>query len=349
MNDIHFISRPCCNIIWTFVYAILKLYPIRSTQIKPAIMTTALLKSSLFKQHDTGTGHPECAHRITAIEDALTANNLLSALSIVDPIAASIDDVSLIHPHEYVERVRLACESGAGYVDTPDVPISNQSYDAAIHAVGGVLAVCDFVVSGDINNGFALIRPPGHHAERNMALGFCLFNNVAIAARHLQLRHGLERIVILDWDVHHGNGTQHLFESEADIFYISLHQYPHYPGTGAASETGIGAGEGATLNCPMPAGSGDLAYHEAFTEQILPAIENFGPDVILLSAGFDAHRADPLGNINLTVESYAWMTDAMLDVAQRRCGGRLISLLEGGYNLQALAESASRHIEILSK
>ena len=199
-----------------------------------------------------------------------------------------------------------------------------------------------------LNNGFALIRPPGHHAERDVALGFCLFNNIVIAACYLQQEYGLEKIVILDWDVHHGNGTQHSFESDPSIFYISLHQYPHYPGTGAYSETGIGDGSGTTLNCPMPAGSDDSHYEQAFREKILPAVNDYGPDAILISAGFDAHQADPLGGINLSTAFYGWMTERMLETADQHANGRLISVLEGGYALDALAASVSGHLQSLA-
>ena len=202
-------------------------------------------------------------------------------------------------------------------------------------------------MTGTADNGFAMIRPPGHHAENDVAMGFCLFNGIAIAARYLQKNYGLERILILDWDVHHGNGTQHTFEQDPTVFYISLHQFPHYPGTGARSETGIGAGEGATLNCPMSPGLGDEHYRQAFTEVILPRARKFAPDAVLISAGFDAHFADPLGSINLESQSYVWMTQAMMELADQCCDGRLISVLEGGYDLGALAESVSEHVNVL--
>ena len=226
--------------------------------------------------------------------------------------------------------------------------MSQASFEIALLAAGGVLALADAVIQGKANNGFALVRPPGHHAERDVALGFCLFNNIAIAARYLQQEYGLEKIVILDWDVHHGNGTQHSFESDPSIFYISLHQYPHYPGTGAYSETGIGDGSGTTLNCPMPAGSDDSHYEQAFREKILPAVNSYSPDVILISAGFDAHQADPLGSINLSTAFYAWMTERMLETADQHANGRLISVLEGGYALDALAASVSGHLQSLA-
>jgi acetoin utilization deacetylase AcuC-like enzyme len=204
-------------------------------------------------------------------------------------------------------------------------------------------------MQGEAENGFALIRPPGHHAESGEALGFCLFNNVAITAKYLKRRYGLEKILILDWDVHHGNGTQHTFEDDPSVFYVSVHQYPWYPGTGSHSETGTGAGNGATLNCPMPAGSGDEDYRAAFGQTILPAARAFKPDAVLISAGFDAHAADPLGGINLSTNFYRWMTSEVMEIADSSAGGRVISLLEGGYDLDALASCVVAHVEVLTR
>ena len=214
-------------------------------------------------------------------------------------------------------------------------------------AAGGVTALADNVISREIDNGFALIRPPGHHAERSMALGFCLFNNVAILARYLQKHHGLDRILVMDWDVHHGNGTQHTFEEDPSVLYISLHQYPFYPGTGAAHETGNGRGRGATLNCPMPAGATDEDYRVAFSQQILPKIDAFKPEAVLISAGFDAHRDDPLAQINLSTEFYGWMSQRMMEAAETHANGRLISMLEGGYDLHALSHCIGTHLKVL--
>ena len=222
--------------------------------------------------------------------------------------------------------------------------ISTGSFDIALLAAGGALELADQVASGQLDNAFALTRPPGHHAERDMALGFCLFNNVAIAARYLQRHHGIEKVLILDWDVHHGNGTQHTFEDDPSVLYVSLHQYPYYPGTGAASETGTGRGAGATVNCPMPAGAGDAEYEHAFVERVLPAIDAFAPQFVLLSAGFDAHVDDPLAQMRLSTSFYGWMTARMLEVADRHAGGRLVSLLEGGYDTRALSASVEAHL-----
>ena len=239
------------------------------------------------------------------------------------------------------------CEAGARRLDDPDVSISIESFDIARLASGGTLQLIDSVMRGEIDNGFALIRPPGHHAEFNRAMGFCLFNNVAVGARYLQKEYGLDKILILDWDVHHGNGTQHSFEEDPSVMYVSLHQYPFYPGTGAYSETGIGAGQSATVNCPMPAGASDFHYEQAFTERVLPAISKFKPDAVLLSAGFDAHQSDPLAQINLTTEFYSWMSLRMMEIANQFAEGRLVSLLEGGYNLDYLPLCVATHLKVL--
>ena len=310
-------------------------------------MKTAFLTDPRFAEHETGPGHPERATRLTHTLDHLRTQQWFGQLISVESQLCDERWLRSVHDRTLIERARQVCSQGQAYLDSPDVAVSQASFEIALLAAGGVLALTDAVIHGKANNGFALIRPPGHHAERDVALGFCLFNNIAIAARYLQQEYGLEKIVILDWDVHHGNGTQHSFESDPSIFYISLHQYPHYPGTGAYSETGIGPGSGTTLNCPMSAGSNDSHYEQAFREKILPAVNDYGPDAILISAGFDAHQADPLGSINLSTEFYGWMTERMLETADQHANGRLISVLEGGYALDALAASVSSHLQSL--
>jgi acetoin utilization deacetylase AcuC-like enzyme len=312
-------------------------------------MTTAFLFDPRFLEHDTGRGHPERPDRLRATMVHLRKQAFFDSLTPVHAEVCDLDWIHRIHHPALSERAQAACRERAPYLDTPDVALSGASYDVALLAAGGLLNVLDEVVAGNADNGFALVRPPGHHAEYNNALGFCIFNNIAIAARYLQQQHGLERILILDWDVHHGNGTQHAFESDPSIFFTSLHQYPHYPGTGNRSEAGEGRGKGATLNCPMPAGAGDMDYTEAFSEKILPAIDRFMPDAILISAGFDAHQSDPLGAINLSTDFYGWMTERMLEMADKHCAGRLVSVLEGGYNLDALASSIAVHLRALLK
>jgi acetoin utilization deacetylase AcuC-like enzyme len=310
-------------------------------------MNTAFLSDDRFLLHDTGRTHPECPARLSAALDQLGKQPWFEQLVPVPAVACDKAWLCNVHDLELVRRAEQVCLGGHDYLDSPDVQISKQSFDIALLAAGGVLQLADAVVSGQVDNGFALVRPPGHHAEKNTALGFCLFNNVAIAARYLQRHHGLDKILILDWDVHHGNGTQHTFEDDPSVYYISLHQYPHYPGTGAASETGFGRGSGTTLNCPMAAGSGDDEYQLAFKQQILPGICEFRPEAVLVSAGFDAHYADPLGAINLTTSCYGWMTERLLEIADQYAGGRLMSVLEGGYNLEALAASVSEHLSTL--
>ena len=311
------------------------------------MMKTAFASNPRFQNHVTGQGHPERSSRLAHTLDHLQTKEWFASLQTVDAARCETKWLARVHHRQLIERARASCEQGLPYLDTPDVAISAESFEIACLAAGTVLNLADEVAHGRVDNGFALVRPPGHHAEHNAALGFCLFNNIAIATRYLQDRHGLEKILIVDWDVHHGNGTQHLFEEDPSVFYVSTHQYPHYPGTGAYSETGTGAGKGATLNCPMNAGADNETYTQAFTEKILPAIDAFGPDMILISAGFDAHQADPLGSINLTTEHYAWMTRRLMECADHHCSGRILSVLEGGYDLDALALSVAVHVETL--
>ena len=311
-------------------------------------MTTGLIYDARFLDHDTGAGHPEQPARLTAAVSALDAEPWRAQLRDLSPGAADLRWIETTHRLDYIRHAEATCAAGAAYLDTPDVAISRGSYEIACLAAGAGLGLADALVAGQIDNGFALLRPPGHHAERAMALGFCVFNNVAILARYLQQQHGLDKIAILDWDVHHGNGTQHSFEEDPSVLYVSLHQYPHYPGTGSANECGSGRGRGATLNCPMPAGATDSAYERAFQEQVLPTLAQFRPEVILISAGFDAHRDDPLADVQLSTDCYGWMTARVMEVAERYAGGRVLSLLEGGYHLQRTGECVARHLAVLS-
>jgi len=296
--------------------------------------------------HDTGPGHPERPERLAAIRRHLEAVGLWDELEVIEPIPCPRAALLRVHPEEHLDRVRRACLEAPGWLD-PDTPVSTGSWDAALLSAGGAIAACDAVAAGRAGAAFVATRPPGHHAEADRAMGFCLFNNVAVAARHLQAERGLERVFILDWDVHHGNGTQHLFEDDDTVFYFSTHQYPFYPGTGARAERGHGRGAGFTLNVPMPAGSGDDAYLEVFRDRLLPALEGFRPEFILISAGFDAHRDDPLANMRLTEAGYAALTTLVKEAADRLCGGRLVALLEGGYDLRALAASVEAHLRSL--
>jgi acetoin utilization deacetylase AcuC-like enzyme len=264
------------------------------------------------------------------------------------PIPVHEIDLSLVervHSRAYIDRLRDACGRGLAYIDAPDSAICPVSFDIARLAAGTAVTAVDAVINRTVRNAFCAIRPPGHHVEHNRSMGFCLFNNVAVAARRLLDDHGLSRVLILDWDVHHGNATQHMFESDPRVYFISLHGHPGvtYPGTGYAHERGIGAGEGFTLNIPMPPHAVDADYRRAFAELVLPEASAFRPEFVLVSAGFDAHRDDPLGPIDLDTSSFGWMTDAIVDLADRFCEGRLVSLLEGGYDLNALAQSAALH------
>ncbi len=310
---------------------------------------TGLVTDERYRLHDTGPGHPERADRLVAIDKRLDADGLLKRTERIKPTPAQIDTIALIHDRDYIDRVRVECGKRLEFIDTPDSAVCAKSYEIALLAVGGLLGLVDAVATGKCVNGFAAVRPPGHHAERNRSMGFCLFNNIAIAARHLQKKQKVPKVLILDWDVHHGNGTQHSFEQDATVFYCSFHQHPStcYPGTGWPHETGKGAGAGTVLNLPMSPGLGNDAYREAFEKQFLPAANKFKPDFVLVSAGFDAHARDPLASMNLTVEGFNYMLRATLDLADKHCGGRVVSVLEGGYNLDALAECVADHVRTL--
>lgn len=303
---------------------------------------TAYLFDKLYMDHDTGWGHPEKPERLAAIDARLGKAPYYKDLVRVAPRRADLKHIELIHERGYIERVKEEIDEGAHYLDSMDTAVCRKSYEVALYAAGGGLAMCDAVMKGAASCGFCAVRPPGHHAESGEALGFCIFNNIAIAARYLQQVHGIERVAIVDWDVHHGNGTQHSFESDASVFYISTHQYPHYPGTGAAHERGTGKGAGYTLNLPMNPGSGEEIYRAAFAERIVPALESYRPEIVLISAGFDAHKSDMLSAIKLSSDSFYDFTVMLAEVAARHAQGRMIAFLEGGYDLAALAESAER-------
>ena len=309
---------------------------------------TGFVYDPICLKHDPGRAHPERSARLVATMERLEAEPWFEELVPVAAEPCPPEWLESVHAPEYVARAEAVCRAGAPYLDVPDVGISRDSFDVARIAAGAGIALADRLMAGEIDNGFSLARPPGHHAERALALGFCLFNNVAVLARYLQRRHGLEKILILDWDVHHGNGTQHTFEEDPTVLYASLHQYPFYPGTGAASEEGSGRGRGTTLNCPMPAGARDALYEEAFRTRVLPAIDAFGPDAVLLSAGFDAHADDPLAAVELSTDCYRWMSERIVETADRHAGGRVLSLLEGGYHLEALPRCVAAHLEHLA-
>lgn len=308
---------------------------------------TGFVYHDRFLEHNTGIGHPERADRLRAITKHLNDVQLWQKLQHIIIDDASQEWIVKVHSLDHLKYVQQACYQKFTILDEGDTHICEKSSDIALLAAGGVIAAVDAVMNGILQNAFCAVRPPGHHAERNKAMGFCLFNNVAIAARYSQCKYGVERVAIVDWDVHHGNGTQNIFYDDKTVLYISTHQYPFYPGTGSSSERGTGAGEGYTLNIPMSAESGDEEFQAAFRDEILPSLENYHPDLILISAGFDAHRDDPLANLNLTEESFAHFTTMITDSAAKLCNGRIISVLEGGYNLKALAYSVEAHIRKL--
>jgi acetoin utilization deacetylase AcuC-like enzyme len=305
------------------------------------MVKVAYLYDDIYMQHDTGYAHPECPERLKYINDKIKSLPFYNDLVKVEKKKADYKYIEMIHDRQYIERVKAEIESGNRFLDSMDTVVSQMSFEAALFAVGGCLNMCDTIMSKKANTGFCAIRPPGHHAERNYAAGFCIFNNIAIAAKYLETEYKLERIAIVDWDVHHGNGTQHSFESDPAIYYISLHQYPHYPGTGASTERGIGKGEGFNMNFPMQAGSGDKEYMQAFEKGIIPELEKFKPQIILISAGFDAHTADPLSSIQLSSESYYKFTKLLQGIADKYSEKRIIAVLEGGYDLKALAEGVA--------
>jgi acetoin utilization deacetylase AcuC-like enzyme len=307
-----------------------------------AAMPTLLLSHPDCLKHDTGQGHPERPDRLRAVADALS-DERFGALQRLDAPLADLAAIERLHPRAYVEAIRAASPKRDLVWLDPDTVMSAGSWNAALRAAGAGIEAVDQVMTGKAKNAFCAVRPPGHHAEQTRPMGFCLFNNVAIAALHARQAHGAERVAVVDFDVHHGNGTQDAFWSDKDLFYGSTHQMPLFPGTGALSETGVGN----ICNAPLSAGDGRQQFQEAFRNRILPALHDFAPNVLLISAGFDAHRDDPLAQISLTEEDFAWVTEKLLDMAEKHAGGRLVSMLEGGYNLQALAASTAIHVETL--
>jgi acetoin utilization deacetylase AcuC-like enzyme len=315
-------------------------YPSRSVPGLP--LATLLFHHPAFLDHLTPVGHPERPDRLRALHEALDGDGF-ATLKRVEAPRGEAEWAELAHPARYVEAIRKAIpEDGMTRIDA-DTVASPGSWEAALRAIGAATAAVDAVAAGEAGNAFAALRPPGHHAETATAMGFCLFNTVAIAARHAQRKHGMERVAIVDWDVHHGNGTQEIFWSDPSVLYASTHQMPLFPGTGARSETGVGN----IVNAPLSPGDGTEHFKQAFRDRLLPALREFQPDLILISAGFDAHHRDPLAQINLEADDFAWATAELMAIADRSAGGRVVSLLEGGYDLKGLAASAAAHIRQL--
>jgi acetoin utilization deacetylase AcuC-like enzyme len=310
---------------------------------------TGLLRHANYKLHEPGESHPERPERYDAVVKALERSGVMAKLVPLEPRRANEDEVALCHTRSYIETAKRDIQRGAQVLSTGDTDVSEKSWDVALQAAGGILNTVDAVMKGEVRKAFCVVRPPGHHATPARGMGFCVFNNIAVGARYAQRKHGLERVLIADWDVHHGNGTQDIFYSDPSVFFFSTHQSPWYPGTGAESETGEGRGKGTTLNCPFPAGSGREEILGAFRRKLLPAAKEFKPDLVFVSAGFDSRRGDPLGRFTLSDKDFAELTSVMLEIASVSAQGRLISVLEGGYDLEGLGLASAKHAEALEK
>ncbi len=306
-------------------------------------MATLYLTHPSFLEHDTGWGHPERADRMRAIEKALS-HEIFAPLVREQAPSAEDSVIARVHPQAYIDAIRqTAPQTGSVHIDG-DTLMSPGTLNAIYHGAGAAVRATDAVMSGEFKNAFCGVRPPGHHAEPTRAMGFCFFNNVAIAARHARVQHGAERVAVVDFDVHHGNGTQAAFWSDRSLLYASTHEMPLYPGSGRSTETGVANN---IVNAPLRAGDEGEQFREAFRARILPALANFAPDLLIISAGFDAHRDDPLANICLVEDDYGWVTSELIDIAEKYAQGRIVSVLEGGYNLTALARSAAVHLNAL--
>ncbi|MBE0656854.1 MAG: histone deacetylase [Bryobacteraceae bacterium] len=308
---------------------------------------TGLVFDLEYRRHDPGPGHPESPDRYLALAEAFRKSRILESAVRIAPRTASEDDVHLAHTRQYWKTVLHDVGRKAQRLSTGDTNLGEHSLDTALLAAGGALSVVDAVMKGSVKNAFAAVRPPGHHANASRGMGFCVFNTAAIAARYAQRVFGVDRVLIVDWDVHHGNGTQEIFYSDPNVLFFSTHQWPWYPGTGAADETGEGAGAGYTINCPFPAGSGHAEVLGAFRKKLLPAALDFKPALVLISAGFDSRRGDPLGRFTLRDSDFAEMTSIAMEIAAASAAGRLVSILEGGYSLNGLAKAALAHFETL--
>ena len=308
-------------------------------------MKAGYVYDPIYLKHETGY-HPENAKRLEAIMAHLKETGLIKQLTPVNPRPATAEELNYVHQASYISYIKDAASEGIDWLDA-DTVMSPDSYDAALYAAGGVIEATDAVISGKVNSAFALVRPPGHHATATAAMGFCLFNNIAIAARHAIKKHKIEKVAIIDFDVHHGNGTQEAFDSDPQVLYISTHQYPHYPGSGTIYETGSGAAQGSKVNIPLPAGSGDNEYRQVFEQIIMPATKRFRPELIMVSAGYDAHWADPLAMMEVSVTGFAQIARFIKSLADELCQSRIVLTLEGGYNLKAQAASVKATFDVL--
>lgn len=305
-----------------------------------------IVLDKLYFEHDNGMGHPESQERLFAIVDMLRETRLLEEVVRIEPRDATKEEITLVHDPKYFDLIQSTKGKIRVFLD-PDTSTCPVSFDAAVKAVGGMLDATDKVMKGEVNIAFPLVRPPGHHAERNRAMGFCLFNNVAVGAAYASKVYGVKRILIVDWDLHHGNGTQNMFYDSSEVLYFSTHQYPYYPGTGSVNEIGVQNGFGYTINVPIHPGMGDKEYIKIFFEILKPVIEQYKPELILVSAGFDTYLGDPLGGMSVTSKGFAQMTRFLKEMADSYCSGKLVLILEGGYNLEGLWESTKAVIEEL--
>lgn len=308
---------------------------------------TAFISSPEYQKHDTGWGHPERPERLTAISEHLQQTGLSNQLVCLDPVPCQPKWMSAVHSQPYLDLARAEIESGRVQLSTGDTMVCPKSWEIAALSAGAGLTAIDAVLSGQVDNAFCAVRPPGHHATRQQGMGFCVLNNIAIAARYAQRQHDIGKVLIVDWDVHHGNGTQDVFYDDDSVLFFSTHQWPWYPGTGAADETGTGRGLGATINVPLPAGSGAAEITAAVENQLLPAADRFRPELVLISAGFDSRRGDPLGDFLIDDEDFAALTRTLRQVARQYAGGRLVSFLEGGYSLDGVARGTAAHLTAL--
>ncbi len=311
-------------------------------------MPAVVIKDKIFLEHDPGFGHPESPQRLQAIYKRIEEEDVNQIYRVARPRPATKQELCWNHSRTYVERIARTAGLLHYQLD-PDTATSEKSWEAARFAVGGVFEALDSIFSGKSSGGFALIRPPGHHAEIDHAMGFCLFNNVALGAHYCLRRLGCKRVMIVDWDLHHGNGTQHSFYEEDSVLYFSTHQYPYYPGTGAADECGEGRGEGFTVNCPMSIGAGDREFAAVYNRLLAPVAEEYRPEAILCSAGFDIYWHDPLGGMQVTINGFSFLSSKLLGLARKLCGGRLLFCLEGGYDLAGLGEGVAAVLRVMGR
>lgn len=311
------------------------------------MLPTALLLDRIYERHVTGPGHPESPERYEAVTRALNHEGLADRMTRITPRVATEDELALCHTRAYLKTVEQDVARGAHDLSTGDTAIGSKSRDVAMRAVGGVLSTVDHVMAGKSLRAFCAVRPPGHHATPDRGMGFCIYNTIVVAARYAQRQHGIERVLIVDWDVHHGNGTQDAFYSDGSVLFFSVHQHPWYPGTGMAQESGDGKGKGTTINCPLQAGSGREPILAAVRDKLLPAADAFKPDLVLISAGFDSRGGDPLGRFTLVDADFVELTGIVREIAEKHGKGRVLSILEGGYSLTGLAAGVRAHVEAL--